>query len=382
MTISTIEKDEYICKNRYNIFTERYFWFCSSAVLALKFLFIPAYHSTDFEVHRNWMALTYQLPLRKWYYENTSEWTLDYPPFFAYFEFLISQFASFFIPSALVIQQKPFFSYELLLFQRITVIVSDFLYVGSLQSKKSSAGACCVLLITNSTLIMVDNIHFQYNGILTAFFIFSFNFALNGSFLMAAAVYCFLLNMKHIYLYYSLAYGIFCFTHYLLDFNRFIRRCLCLFFAIIIPFLLSFVIARMFPFQRGLTHAYWAPNIWAIYNLVDLILYRLLKYFHFIANIPPPNYTLGLVQEFSHAILPSISASTSLIIILLLFSPCLLLFMSKRSYNFPLLLTHSAFAFFLAGYHVHEKAIILIIIPYTILAFLVGIWMYFTKFEL
>lgn len=56
--------------------------------------------------------------------------------------------------------------------------------------------------------------------------------------------------------------------------------------------------------------------------------------------------------------------------------------MSKRSYNFPLLLTHSAFAFFLAGYHVHEKAIILIIIPYTILAFLVGIWMYFTKFEL
>lgn len=61
---------------------------------------------------------------------------------------------------------------------------------------------------------------------------------------------------------------------------------------------LSQVIARMFPFQRGLTHAYWAPNIWAIYNLVDLILYRLLKYFHFIANIPPPNYTLGLVQVF------------------------------------------------------------------------------------
>jgi len=107
-------------------------WQCTVVAAALKTLLLPAYKSTDFEVHRNWLAITRSLPPWEWYYEKTSEWTLDYPPFFAAFEWLLSQPAALIDNGMVDLNSLNYSSWATVSFQRATVIISELLLFASL----------------------------------------------------------------------------------------------------------------------------------------------------------------------------------------------------------------------------------------------------------
>ncbi|XP_063638613.1 probable dolichyl pyrophosphate Glc1Man9GlcNAc2 alpha-1,3-glucosyltransferase isoform X12 [Pan troglodytes] len=211
-------------------------WFSALAlgVTLLKCLLIPTYHSTDFEVHRNWLAITHSLPISQWYYEATSEWTLDYPPFFAWFEYILSHVAKYFDQEMLNVHNLNYSSSRTLLFQRFSVIFMDVLFVYAVRE-------CCkcidgkkvgkeltekpkfilsVLLLWNFGLLIVDHIHFQYNGFLFGLMLLSIARLFQKRHMEGAFLFAVLLHFKHIYLYVAPAYGVYLLRSYCFTANK------------------------------------------------------------------------------------------------------------------------------------------------------------------
>ncbi|XP_074073075.1 dolichyl pyrophosphate Glc1Man9GlcNAc2 alpha-1,3-glucosyltransferase isoform X3 [Macrotis lagotis] len=376
-------------------------------VSLLKCLLIPAYYSTDFEVHRNWLAITHSLPVSQWYYEATSEWTLDYPPFFAWFEYALSHIAKVFDPEMLNIQNLNYASPRTVLFQRFSVIFTDILFIYAvyecckcIQGKKAGKELTekptfilSILLLWNFGLLIVDHIHFQYNGFLFGLMLLSIARLFQKRHLEGAFLFTILLHFKHIYLYVAPAYGVYLLRSYCFTADKpdgsvrwssfsFLRLIalgfiVCFVSALSLgPFIalnqLPQIIARLFPFKRGLCHAYWAPNFWALYNALDKILsiiglkYNLLDP----KKIPKTSMTSGLVQQFQHVVLPSVTPLATLICTVIAILPSIfcLWFKPQGPRGFLRCLIVCALSSFMFGWHVHEKAILLAILPMSLLS--------------
>lgn len=153
---------------------------------------------------------------------------------------------------------------------------------------KRSAHAVALSLLLSPGLLIIDHIHFQYNGFLYGILLLSLLLAREpNTRLLSGILFAALLCFKHIYLYLAPAYFVFLLRGYCLGPNsifdiRF-QNALSLGAGVIAVFATAFgpfvywgqigqLMSRLFPFSRGLTHAYWAPNVWAMYSFVDRVL--------------------------------------------------------------------------------------------------------------
>ena len=155
------------------------------------------------------------------------------------------------------------------------------------QSKGTSFAAALSILLSPGLLI-IDHIHFQYNGFLYGILILSLSLARKQSTLLySGLLFAALLCLKHIYLYLAPAYFVYLLRVCCLSPRSIFRirlgNCLRLGIGLMIIFGVAFgpflywgqidqLLARLFPFSRGLCHAYWAPNIWALYSFTDRVL--------------------------------------------------------------------------------------------------------------
>ncbi|MBW0468355.1 hypothetical protein O181_008070 [Austropuccinia psidii MF-1] len=364
---------------------------------AIKALLFPSYRSTDFEVHRNWLAITHSLPLSKWYYDDTSPWTLDYPPFFAYFEYVLSHLAIVVDPEIVRLDNLQYQSSSCIIFQRASVIITELvLLFALLKLVADSHNSFNKLAIPSSlflhpAILIVDHIHFQYNGFLLGILLWSIWAAKQKRFGLSAFLFASLLNFKHIFIYLAPPFLVYLFRAHctsqskqsiipqisFINFFQLAAIVLATCLASFGPFLflsgvdgIIQIFSRLFPFQRGLNHAYWAGNVWALYSALDRILvkFRLFRGIEVHASILSST-SRGLVGDTVFGVLPDITPKTCLSLTL----GFIIVIMTKlyQDPTYPRFLKSivlSAFTSFLFGWHVHEKAVLLFLVPQTLLA--------------
>lgn len=156
------------------------------------------------------------------------------------------------------------------------------------QANKQLAYVAGLSILLSPGLLIIDHIHFQYNGFLYGILVLSMVLARNQSTLLySGIIFAVLLCLKHIYLYLSLAYFVYLLRAYCFDPKSLLRPKFGNAFKLGLGVLSVFGVAfgpfaywdqllqlkgRLFPFSRGLCHAYWAPNVWAMYSFADRVL--------------------------------------------------------------------------------------------------------------
>ncbi|XP_058778912.1 probable dolichyl pyrophosphate Man9GlcNAc2 alpha-1,3-glucosyltransferase [Vicia villosa] len=324
----------------------------------------------DFEAQRHWMEITINLPIREWYRNGTnndlSYWGLDYPPLTAYQSWIHGVLLRRFHPSSVsLFSSRGHESYLGKQLMRWTVISSDALiffpavlyfiiahYNQPSRSRKTDIAWHITMLLLNPCLILIDHGHFQYNCISLGFTIAAVAAILSGKDLVGSVLYCLALNHKQMSTYFAPAF----FGHLLgkclrrehpvLEVSKLGFVVLGTFAAVWWPYLYSTnsfleVLSRLAPFERGIFEDYVA-NFWCATSI--LIKWKRL-------------FTTGPLK------LISFSAT-----IISCFPSMVQQIKSPSNKGFLYALLNSSLSFYLFSFQVHEKSILLPLLPATMLA--------------
>lgn len=323
----------------------------------------------DFEAQRHWMEITINLPLGDWYRQTPNNdlqyWGLDYPPLTAYLSWIFGKVAAhtpgdLLSPLVALGTSRGHETVPGKIFMRSTVWVMDILILlpalGYLAQRRKQHPLLSFLV---PSLLLIDHGHFQYNGVCIGLTLSAALFLLRQQDIVASVLFCLSLNFKQMALYYSPVFFFALLRRAMVGQTRFQDKIIHLiklaltvlstFAALWLPFCvfsseeetcmgaLAQILHRQFPFSRGIFEDKVA-NIW---------------------------YSLSVLVDFRVLLSASALVKASLCLTLCLLSPTVIALLSSQLSVDSLLLAliNSALAFFLASFQVHEKSLLLALVP-------------------
>ncbi|KAI0822226.1 glucosyltransferase [Trametes gibbosa] len=344
----------------------------------------------DYEAQRHWMELTIHLPVREWYTYDLQYWGLDYPPLTAYVSWLCGLLGSWIDSSwfALGLSRgietpgsKVFMRFTVLVLDTLVYIPALLMFTKVWQGTRSTRRQELALatLLFQPALLLVDFGHFQYNSVMLGFTLSAANFFAAERDELGAICFVLSLGFKQMALYYAPAVGSYLLAKCLYLgptegprlFLRLAAVTIASFVILFLPFLPPFAplssildpITRVFPFNRGLFEDkvanFWcATNValkwkrWASQGLL-VKLSAAFTAFGFLPAVVTLLYSAYKLQKqgppSDAKAKPSQPTPTPLLSLL------------------PYALLTSSLSFFLFSFQVHEKTILVPLLPMSLL---------------
>ncbi|OAF98948.1 glucosyltransferase [Paraphaeosphaeria sporulosa] len=358
----------------------------------------PPMHG-DFEAQRHWMELTQHLPVSHWYFYDLEWWGLDYPPLTAYHSWLLGTIGSAINPQWFALFDSRALDDPLLkIYMRATVLVSEYLiyvpatiiflrrYSRAEKVNVWEASIALVAILMQPATLLIDHGHFQYNTVMLGLAVASLSSIQAGRYLWSCVFFVGALGFKQMALFYAPA--VFAYLLGICVFPRInVVRLLSIavttvaaFALLYLPFLvgISYDVYKIMPL-KGLPlpplleslpmslnpEAWYYPYILGLGQSVHRIFPFARGLFEDkVANVWCTIHTFHKLHRYSGTLLQRAALVATLASIT---PPCLILFLKPRRQLVPLAFATTAWGFFLCSYQVHEKNVLLPLLPMTLL---------------
>ncbi|KAJ5372757.1 hypothetical protein N7517_004763 [Penicillium concentricum] len=358
---------------------------------------VPPMHG-DFEAQRHWMEITTHLPLAKWYIYDLQYWGLDYPPLTAYHSWLFGKIGSAFDPTWFALDaSRGFEDPRLKVYMRATVMMSEyFVFIPAVVNflrrytrmqgvHAWSASIALVAVLLQPANILIDHGHFQYNTVMLGLVVASLDAILAGRMLWACIFFVGALGFKQMALYYAPVM-----FAYLLG--------VCTFPRVNIPRLMSIALITLAAFalllaplmlgasnaeaRKAFASSPVPPLLQALpiqldknsvtYGLLFQLTQIIYRVFPFarglfedkVANAWCAIHTFYKLTRFDATLLQRASLGATLASII---APCAIIFRHPRASLLLPALSAVSWGFFLFSFQVHEKSVLLPLLPMTLL---------------